>query len=187
MSSTLDLVATLAAVGQFFVVAATALAAIVQLRHLRASNELTALLSVDRDFHEESLQRALRYVQFELGARMQDAAYRRELSKIGFVDARAHPEMEALNWFNRIGALVKNGLVDERTFLDLFSRLTVHYWQLLEPSIALLRRERGAMQYENFEYIARRARDWIGNHPGGTYPRRTPRLAVEDPWLDTDG
>lgn len=186
LSDTLDLVSTLAAAGQFVVVAATALAAIVQLRHMRASNELTALLSVDRDFHEESLQRSLRYVQFDLAARMQDAEYRSELSRIGFVDVGAHPEMEALNWFNRIGALVKNGLVDERTFLDVFSRLTIHYWQLLEPSVALLRRKRGDMQYENFEYVARRARDWLDRHPHGTYPRNVPRLDVPDPWLAAD-
>lgn len=42
----LELISTLAAVGTFFVIAATAIAAVIHLRHLRASNQLTAFMTV---------------------------------------------------------------------------------------------------------------------------------------------
>jgi len=182
----LQVLSTAGTVGQFLVVTAAAVTALVQLRHMRASNELSALLSVERDFREESLQQALRAVQFDLPAKLRDPAYRAELTRLGFVDARVHREMDALNWFNQMGALVKNGLVDEKTFLDLFSRLVAYYWDLLVPVVALLRRQRGTMQYDNFEYIAMRARDWLARHPAGTYPAGAPRLDVTDVWREQD-
>jgi hypothetical protein len=95
--------------------------------------------------------------------------------------------MDVCNWFDGVGALVKNRLIDEGTFLDLFSRLVTYYWGRLEPVIALLRRERGAGQYENFEYLAHLAIRWQAKHPHGAYPARVPRLVVRDAWLATEG
>jgi len=42
----LEVLSTTAAIGTFVVIAATAIAAVVQLRHLHASNQLTGLLTV---------------------------------------------------------------------------------------------------------------------------------------------
>ncbi len=176
----------LGSVGAFVVIAVSAVLALVQLRHMRAGNELEALLSVQGTFQDPSLQEALRYAQFELPERMRDPAYRAALEQIGFVDQRAHPEMIACNWFNDVGTLVKNGLLSERLFLDLFARLVHHYWRLLEPTVAVLRRRRGADQYESFEYLAMRSRRWREQHPGGTYPTGAERLPVPDPWAEED-
>jgi len=41
-----EILSTAAAIGTFVVIAATAIAAVVQLRHLRAQNQLTGLLTV---------------------------------------------------------------------------------------------------------------------------------------------
>ncbi len=177
---------TAVAFGTFFVIAASAIAALVQLRHLRAGNQLEAVLELEREFRGPELQDALRFVQCHLADSMSDRAFRGELAVIGFIDSRKHPEMDVCNWFNQMGALVKNRLVEEDTFLDLFNRLVVHYWTLLEPAIAVLRRARGDAQYENFEYLAARARAWQARHPTGMYPRNMPRLAVADPWLAAD-
>ena len=173
-------------VGAFVVIAVSALLALVQLRHMRAGNELEALLSVQRTFQDPPLQEALRYTQFELPERMRDPAYRATLEQIGFVDQHMHPEMVACNWFNNVGTLVKNGLLSERLFLDLFARLVNHYWRVLEPTVAVLRRRRGSDQYESFEYLAMRSRRWRKQHAGGTYPRGAERLPVPDPWAESD-
>jgi hypothetical protein len=181
-----DVWSAVGSMGAFVVIAASAVVAIVQLRHMRAGNQLQALLSVERDFHAVDLQEAFRYCQAELPARMQDAQYRAELATIGFIDIRRHPEMVVCNWFNQMGTLAKNDLVSEDAFLDLFGRLVDHYWRLLEPTIAVLRRLRGPAQYENFESLAMRARRWRERHNAGLYPRNAPRLAVADPWADAD-
>ena len=162
----------------------TALAALVQLRHLSSSNQIAALLAVQAEFRSARLQRALHYVEFELEARLDEAEFRDELVEIGFVDPLEHPEMDVCTWFNEIGTLVKNGLVQEDPFLEMFGRLVNRYWELLVPVVALLRRRRGPTQYENFEYLAARYRQWFARRPAGRYPKRTPRLKVVERWSE---
>lgn len=182
----LELFSTIAAVGSFLVIGATAFAAFVQLRHLRSNNELQAFLAVERDFHSAELQRAFEFVQTHLQARMSDAAFRHELAALGFIDSQKHPEMEVCNWFDKVGMLVKAGFVHEEVFFAMFGRLVDYYWNALAPAIAVLRRKRGPMQYESFEYIAMRAKRWRAANPNGTYPARTPRALIVDGWLATD-
>ena len=172
--------------GTFVVVTISAVAALAQLRHVRNANELQALLSVQRDFQSTELQEALHYVQLELQDRMQEPDYRAELERIGFIDPRKHPEMIACNWFNQVGALLENEMVAEGAFLDLFGRLIDHYWGLLEPTVAVLRRKRGRGQYEGFEYLAMRARHRRERYKDGHYPKDAPRLEVRDAYLEED-
>jgi len=179
---TVDLLGAIANIVTLFVVALSAVAALRQLRHLHDSNQLQAILSLVHDFQSEKLQSALRYVQVDLPERMRDEAYREDLVRVGFVDPEVHPEMEVCNWFNEMGTLLKNRLVDETTFLDLFHKLATYYWRLLSPTIALLRRNRGDGQYENFEYLAAIATRWTAAHPHGTYPKNMARLPLADPW-----
>ncbi len=153
----LDAVNAVAAFVTLMLLALTTIAALVQLRHLRASNDLAAVLAIERDFRSPQIQSALVYAQHQLPGRMEDPAYRRELGTPGYVDPQAHPEMTLCNWFNRTGALVRAGLVKEELFLDSFARLVVYYWQVLGPVVAVFRRARGAGQYAGFEYLAYRA------------------------------
>lgn len=182
----LDEINTVLAGATFVVFLGTAVAALAQIRHLRASNELEALLTLSEQMRGAEVQRGLRYVQHELGSRLEEPAYRAELSAIGYVDPQRHPEMEACNWFNQLGALVKNRLIDRETFLELYARLVAYYWERLAPVIALLRRSRGAAQYENFEYLTLLARKWIADHPSGAYPADAQRLEIADVWKDAD-
>jgi hypothetical protein len=181
-----ELAGTLATIVTAVVVAVSAYAALVQLRHLRDSNELNAVLSIERDFQSPALQSALGYVQDMLATRMEDPAYRAQLSKIGFIDPRLHPEMDVCNWFDQMGTMVKNKLVDEHKVLELFNRLVSHYWRLLAPAIAVMRRNRGPSQYENFEYLAALSQRWHEKHPQGSYPSGAPRILPQDPWREAD-
>lgn len=183
----LELLNAVAAIGTFVVIAASAVAALIQLRHMSAGNQLDAVLSLERDFRGPEIQDSLRYVQTELPDRLRDDSYRRELVEIGFVDSRTHLELVACNWFNAMGTLLKNGLVSERTFMDLFGRLIVYYWGQLVPVVALMRRNRGATQYHDFEYIACRARVWLERFPSGTFPAKIKREKLIDPFIEGDG
>jgi hypothetical protein len=162
--------------GTLIVILASVLAALIQLRHIRAGNQLQALLSLERDFRAPELQSALGYVQERLPLRLDDPGYRRELEAIGFIDPVAHPEMIACNWLNEMGTLVKRGLVSEATFMDLFARLIV----------PIMRRTRGQAQYHDFEYLAMRAAAWLERNPHGTSPRAFPRGPLADRWLEID-
>jgi hypothetical protein len=182
----LEMWSAIGSVGALFVLGAAACAAFFQLRHMRTNNQLQAILSLRNDFHEQRMQDAFTFVQTRLDASMDDAAYRHELAKRGFVDARKHPEMEVCNWFDQAGMLVKSRFIDEPVFFEAYAKLVDYCWGKLSPVIAVLRRERGPTQYESFEYLAVRARAWRARYPDGTYPRRTPRMAIDDPWLAHD-
>jgi hypothetical protein len=181
-----ELINTIASVGTFIVIGASAVAAVVQLRHMRAATELQAVLSVEKDFRSGELQEALRYVQSDLPFRMRDAGYRAELEVIGFADSRSHLELNVLNWFNELGTLLKNRIVAADPFMDMFGRLVVHYWELLAPVVAVMRRKRGQSQYHNFEYLAVCARDWMAQHPSGLFPAGVARAELHDPWREDD-
>lgn len=175
-----------ATVGTMLVIGASALAALIQLRHMRAGNQLEALLTLERDFRAPEVQAALRYVQERLPERMDDPQYRAELAGIGFIDTGAHPELIVCNWFNEIGALLKHRLVTEDTFMDLFARLIRYCWKRLEPVVAVMRRSRGGYQYHDFEYLAIRAEAWLARNPHGMFPGGSARATLSDPWLEAD-
>jgi hypothetical protein len=176
----------LAETGTFLVVLISVIAALVQLRHIRAGNQLQALLALERDFRAPELQAALSYVQEQLPERLEDPAYRRQLESIGFIDPALHPEMIACNWLNEMGTLVKRGLVSEDTFMDLFARLIVHCWKQVSPAIAIMRRSRGAAQYHDFEYLAARAGAWVRQNPEGMSPPAFLRTPLTDHWAEAD-
>jgi hypothetical protein len=169
------------------VIAGSVISALVQLRHLRAGNQLQALLALEKDFRSPEIQSAMTYLQLELPQRLEDQGYRRELERLGFVDPVAHPEMTACNWLNEMGTLVKRGLVSEDTFMDLFARLIVHCWKQVSPAIAVMRRKRGQAQYHDFEYLATRARAWLARNPHGMSPKTFDRTPISDPWREADG
>jgi hypothetical protein len=180
------MVSALAETGTLVVIFASVLAALIQLRHIRAGNQLQALLSLERDFRAPELQTALTYVQEKLPLRLADPAYRRELEMIGFIDPVDHPEMVACNWLNEMGTLVKRGLVSEDTFMDLFARLIAHCWKQIAPAVAIMRRTRGEAQYHDFEYLATRAMAWLERNPQGMSPHAFVRAPLPDPWRDLD-
>ncbi len=182
-SETLTAYATLATV---IVIGASAIAALVQLRHMRASNQLEAVLTLERDFRSSAVQEALRYVQAHLPTRLEEPQYRGELEALGFINVEVHPELTACNWFNEMGTLLKHGLISEATFMDLFARLIRYYWKALSPAIAIMRRKRGSGQYHDFEYLSIRAEAWLQRYPQGFFPTGTARAILDDRWLDDD-
>lgn len=186
MHWSLALFNTAASIATVLVILATAVAAAYELRHMAAKTQLQALLSILQDFRTPELQEALRYVQSYLDQKLYDPDYREELARIGFIDARMHPEMTVCNWFNEMGTLVKNQIVDPDVFFDHFARLINQYWKLLAPVIAILRRRRGPQQYQNFEFLAALAQDWLKEHPHGIFPKHVRHLDVPDVWLEAD-
>jgi hypothetical protein len=177
---------TWANLGTFLLLLASVIAAAVSLHHAASFNQISAVISMERDLRSADMQEAFRFVQTELPNKLYNEEFRAELDAIGFIDSRAHLEINALNWFNAVGTLLKNNLVDENAWMDLFSRLTISYWNRLEPVVAIMRRRRGDWQFANFEYMAMRAHKWLEKHPAGTFPDHTPRAKIVDKWLAED-
>jgi hypothetical protein len=168
------------------VIAGSVVAGLVQLRHMRAGNELEGLLRLERDFRDPQLQSALIYIQQRLPQRLEDPSYRRELETIGYIDPAVHPEMVVCNWLNKVGTLVKHGLVSEEPFMDIFARLITYCWKEIAPAVAIMRRTRGEAQYHDLEFLATRAAAFLERNPHGTWPRSFAHAPLADGWREAD-
>jgi hypothetical protein len=106
----LEVLATAASVGTFFVIAATAVAALIQLRHMRGSNQIAATMAINQVTEGDDFQIARKFLREDLVARLQDINYRRELARTG----RIGRQMQFVgNYYELIGIFVKYGFVDE--------------------------------------------------------------------------
>lgn len=176
-----ETVSAAAAVGTFVVIAATAIAAVVQLRHMRAGNQLNAFMTIGQDFERPEFRELLSYVRNKLPAKMQEPTYGDEILDGRGLDRSTNPELIVCGFFEQMGLFMKRRLVDESVFLDAYAPVVVRNWERLSPYIALSRQASGLASWENFEYAAVRAYQWTKRHPNGTLPKSFPRLPISPP------
>jgi len=165
-------------VATLIVIAASAIAAIVQLRHLRAGNQLSGLITVFSMLQDPSVRELLTYVRHELADRLKDADFRKGLLEIP-IDRQKHPELYLCDMYNHIGSFVRSGLIDERTYLQTDWYNVNLYWSLLVDVIIIGRSNRPYL-FENFEYLAARAKAWLDEHPEGDYPLNERRMGERE-------
>jgi hypothetical protein len=170
----LEWLSTIATVGTFVVIAATAIAALVQLRHLRRANQLAGLQSTLEMLQDQSVREILNFVRHGLSDRMNDPTFRAGLLEIP-IDRRDHPELYLCDMYNHVGSFVRSGLIDEDIYLQTEWYNVNLYWRLLAGVIAEVRKSRPYV-FENFEWLAARAKHWKDAHPQGDYPADEPRM-----------
>jgi hypothetical protein len=171
--------AAAATIGTFVVIAVTAVAALIQLGHLRSSNQLQAITDLGHQI--ASIAEPLSFVYRDLPLKMKNAKFRREIG--GVIDLKSHPELLVAIRLDQFGLLLRMGLMDERFGMEFGAGAAgiLKAWTNLEGVIAIRRRV-VPLAYQNFEYFAVRAQKWLERHPEGTYPSNEPRLPVVDRW-----
>jgi hypothetical protein len=186
----LELVNTFATLATFVVIAATAIAAIVQLRHARRSNQIAALNELRASFATAELMDAESFVLRELPEKLKDPAFRHQAdvvsARTGEVRALILKALEVGNFYESMGVFVKNGLVDRALVLQGYDDVVINAWDSLAPALAIFRRRRGNGLWENFEYLTVLAQDWKAAHPNGTYPAGARRIELKDEFLEAD-
>lgn len=158
------------------VVGIASVAAIVQLRHLRTSNQLSGLMEIMNQWNQPAVLEAFAEMQ-RISAKMNDPNYVKALSLPGSIDRAHYPEFLAMDYWEQIGTYVKRGIVDESALLDVTSAQIANAWRLCDPVIAIVRTKSGLSAFENFEYLAVRATLWNRRYPNGTYPAEVPRMS----------
>jgi hypothetical protein len=181
----LELVSAIGTIGTFVVIAASAIAALIQLRHLRTSNQLTGLLNILGRSEDTQFSEWRQETKRVAKERVADPDFRASLEQ-GTYDRREAPWLHLYNWYDYVGSLVKQRLVPEEAVMDCYSWVLVNDWRDGQDLIALSRRIGGPGIWENFEYLVVCSRRWLEKHHGGRYPQRMPRIAVEDRWLAID-
>lgn len=175
-----EMLGALAAVGTLLVIAATAVAAVIQLGHMRASNQINTALAIFAQSHGLQMEDRFGFVVNELPEKMQDPAFRAGYASTP-VDRHTHPEMYVLDYYHQLGNFLILKLVDERVVMSQELLRATAFWQLLEPSIAILRRTT-PLAYIGFEYLVSRARQASNNPAWMNSVTNFRRLAVHDVW-----
>ncbi len=176
-------ISAIAAVGTFVVIAATAFAAIAQLRHLRSSNQISAITGVQEVIESAEFRAARRFLQNDLPRLMKEPHFLPGIEQRVLDDDLASLNLVG-NIFENLGAFCKYGIIDKEIVCDLFSGPILSSWTAMMPIIAIRRRCLDAPALlENFEYLAMLCEDFETRHPDGAYLQGARRLRVEEPRL----
>jgi len=181
----LEVLSIAASIGTFVVIAATAIAAMVQLRHLRTSNQLTGLLNILGRTEDPIFAQWRDQTKKVAREKLSDPVFRRMLED-GDYDRRDAPWVHLYNWYDYVGSLVKQGLIPQESIMDVYSMVLVGDWKEGENIIAITRRKTGPGTWENFEYLAWLSTKWLEFHEGSIYPRNASRMPTEDKYVDED-
>jgi hypothetical protein len=181
----LELLNTIATITMAVVIAATAIAAIVQLGHLRAGNQIAGQLALRQVLLDVAFWNAIGRVRFEIPALLKEPEFRRfvrefHLKSASDGDERYEGPYSAALVVGRnlenVGNMIRNGLTDRRIFLEQYANLVVMAWDALEP-LLIIRREalESDTPWEDLEYLTVLARRWTSEQ-GSCYPQDMPRI-----------
>jgi hypothetical protein len=173
-------------VGTFVVITASAVAALLQLRHMRGSNQIAALNDFTKIMASGEMKNALHFISAELPGRLADPVERKRALTIPFTN-----EYEAIsfaaNAFENIGGFVRTKVIDPDTACSVIAGPTVRYWRALLPVTTYVREQTGTQAvWENFEYLALISTRWQQAHPHGTYPKNEPRMPQDRSLLEQE-
>jgi len=147
------------------IVATAASAALVQLRHLRAGNQINAMLAIGEELNARPSLDAAALTRNRLMTSLNNPEFRTYSvarhrgqstpdESPEYVELRAASHLVA-NTYEELGILVKRGIVDKEMFLDLYAWQIVGRWKRMEAYIALTREAAGQNAlFENFECLA---------------------------------
>jgi len=176
----LELLNTLAAIGTFLVIAATAVAAVAQLRHIRVGNQLGAVLTVMQLWQTPEIQGSLDYVRRQLPAKLKDPAYLRGVEN-GLIEP---PVRIAIDLHEQLGYFLHQRLIHD-SFLGVYSPTGSTMWDRLSPIVFLSRKRLGQSHVQYFEYFAAREREWKAREPQ-LFSGNLARLSLRDPWTELE-
>ena len=187
-SETLTAVASVATT---VVIAATAIAAMIQLRHMRAANSIQAILSF-REMLEDDVHRDAANLlrSGDMARALEEPAFRQYLyrmaNKLPSPPAderylRLHQASIAIgNSFELIGGMVRNQVVTPEIFLPNYWWVVSNHWGNLESFIAMMREYQDSPGlYVDFEYLTVLSRQWGDKHPD-SYAPGVPRIEVKN-------
>jgi hypothetical protein len=172
-------VTAVATVFTALVIAASAVAALMQIRHMRKGNEIDIIDKWTEAIESPQFEQARWFVTNELPQILADPERVRTLSWNPLPPELAQIRV-ICNHFEAVGAFVKLGSVDRRIACELWAYVVLDCWRAIAPLTALVRRRIGRdAVWENFEYLAVLAEEHLKTHPEGTYPRSASRMPVD--------
>lgn len=174
-------VAAVASVATFAVIGATAVVALIQLRHMRNSNQIAVFTEIRHRMETPDFRDAIQFIRDELPEKMDDSAFRVRLLDRNSTEGKLVGDVGSF-LDSAVAPLVKHGMVDNDLACDLFYYPVVMCWDTLAPFIASSRTMLGYRMWEDFEYLTLLCKTFRARFPRGTYPRGVAALALPESW-----
>lgn len=144
----------LATLGTFFVILMSAAAALKQLRHSNAANQVAALIELRESLESPRAVAARNFIMTELPKRLNDPAEARKLARAPSFWGEYDEVRYIGNILDTFGLLVKKKIVDKNFFYESFGYVVLSIWDALLPLTTCVRRASGLDFWGNFEYLA---------------------------------
>jgi hypothetical protein len=173
---TAEWVTAISTAGTFVVIAASAIAALLQLRHTRGSNQIIALTECREKLESEEFQDARAFLALRVPELMKDPEMERKLEQ-AFFPAELRPAGNVANFFESMGAFVRFNIIDRRIACDLWCGVVVSSWNAMLP-ITRVRRKLDPGIWENFEYLALLSQEFMKRNPT-SYPSGMRRMPLD--------
>ena len=135
-----------------------------QLEHLRRTTQLEGAMRIFDQLAAPDFREAVRFVVHDLRDRMKDDVFRHEVSFPELADDAVHKENVVHRMFERVGAYVKQGLLDGEILYTVDPMAILSTWENMSSVIAIQRSVISPKRGENFEYLYNGARDWAARN-----------------------
>lgn len=177
-------ISAIASIVTMAVIGASAIAALLQLRHMRGGNQIELIANWTEVIEADRFQDAFAFVSKELPSILSDLERVRALSWYP-IPPELQPVRTVANHFESIGSFVRRGIIEADVACDLWSLVVTRAWDASVPVVTQVRHTLGNdALWENFEYMAVISRRWLEAHPNGTYPKDQPRMPKDDSLLE---
>ncbi|HLI96135.1 MAG TPA: hypothetical protein VKT72_08620 [Candidatus Baltobacteraceae bacterium] len=170
-------VTAIATAGTFVVIAASAAAALLQIRHMRGSNQIVALTECREKLESEEFQAARAFLLNKLPELLKDPEVIRQLEQ-PYLPAELRPVVYVANFFESMSAFVRYDIIDRRIACDVWSGVVMSSWNALLP-VMRVRRKHDPGVWENFEYLAVLSQDFMNRYPS-SYPAGMRRMPLDE-------
>jgi hypothetical protein len=131
-----------------------------QLDHLRRTTQLEGAMKIFDEITTPEFREAVRFVVHDLRERMKDETFKAEVRFPESADDASHKENVVHRMFERVGAYVKQGLLDGEILYTVNPMAILSTWENMAEVIAIQREVLTPLRGENFEYLYNGARNW---------------------------
>jgi len=161
--------------GTFVVIAASAIAALIQMRHMRSANQISLFTSYNTEFDSPEFTAAFAFVRTQLSGYVFSPDELDALA-VGVYSEPLRAARSIGNFFEDMGSFVLTGVLHENIVCNLYSQNVLDAWHAMAPITFFVRKHRDtAAIWENFEFLYICGLDWAKKHGDGNYPKHMRR------------
>jgi len=135
-----------------------------QLNHLRRSTQLEGAMRIFDEMDKPEFREAVRFVVHDLRNQMQDPAFRDAVAFPEAAPDALHKENIVMRFFERVGAYVKEGLLDGALIYTVVPTTILSTWEALSDVLAIQRKTVSELKAENFEFLYNGTVAWSREH-----------------------